>query len=118
MQQGSPLLELYLIENREHITKNCGQFEIKKINEIQSLFLGQYYFINGVVKYQMLIDILLGRFWDEKKNSLSEEIFFILTNEGRKVISLNDMKNTLDKIVEESNDKKFLMNSMNLESKY
>ena len=79
-------------------------------NEIQSLFLGQYYFINGVVKYQMLIDILLGRFWDEKKNSLSEEIFFILTNEGRKVISLNDMKDTLDKIVEESNDKKFLMN--------
>jgi Ca2+-binding EF-hand superfamily protein len=79
-------------------------------NEIQSLFLGQNYFVNGVVKYQILIDILLGRFWDEKKNSLSEEIFFILTNEGRKVISLNDMKNTLDKIVEESNDKKFLMN--------
>ena len=79
-------------------------------NEIQSLFLGKYYFVNGVVKYQILIDILLGRFWDEKKNSLSEEIFFILTNEGRKVISLNDMKNTLDKIVEESNDKKFLMN--------
>ena len=79
-------------------------------NEIQSLFLGQNYFVNGVVKYQILIDILLGRFWDEKKNSLSEEIFFILTNEGRKVVSLNDMKNTLDKIVEESNDKKFLMN--------
>ena len=79
-------------------------------NEIQSLFLGQNYFVNGVVKYQILIDILLGRFWDEKKNSLSEEIFFILTNEGRKVISLNDIKNTLDKIVEESNDKKFLMN--------
>ena len=79
-------------------------------NEIQSLFIGQNYFVNGVVKYQILIDILLGRFWDEKKNSLSEEIFFILTNEGRKVISLNDMKNTLDKIVEESNDKKFLMN--------
>ena len=79
-------------------------------NEIQSLFIGQNYFVNGVVKYQILIDILLGRFWDEKKNSLSEEIFFILTNEGRKVISLNDIKNTLDKIVEESNDKKFLMN--------
>ena len=79
-------------------------------NEIQSIFLGQNYFVNGVVKYQILIDILLGRFWDEKKNSLSEEIFFILTNEGRKVRSLNDMKNTLDKIVEESNDKKFLMN--------
>ena len=79
-------------------------------NEIQALFLGQDYFINGVVKYQLIIDILLGRFWDEKKNSLSEEIFFILTNEGRKVITLNDMKNTLDKVVEDSDDKKFLMN--------
>ena len=79
-------------------------------NEIQSLFFGQDYFINGVVKYQLLIDILLGKYWDEKKNSLGEEIFFILTNEGRKLIGLNDMKNIFDKIVEESNDKKFLMN--------
>ena len=79
-------------------------------NEIQSLFFGQNYFINGVVKYQLLIDILLGKFWDEKKNSLGEEIFFLLTNEGRKLIGLNDMKNIFDKIVEESNDKKFLMN--------
>ena len=79
-------------------------------NEIQTLFLGQDYFISGVIKYQLLFDILLDRFWDEKKNSLSEEIFFILTNEGRKLISLNDMKNILDKIVEDSTDKKFLMN--------
>ena len=79
-------------------------------NEIQSLFFGQNYFINGVVKYQLLIDILLGKFWDEKKNSLAEEIFFLLTNEGRKLIGLNDMKNIFDKIIEESNDKKFLMN--------
>ena len=79
-------------------------------NEIQSLFFGQNYFINGVVKYQLLIDILLGKFWDEKKNSLGEEIFFLLTNEGRKLIGLNDMKNIFDKIIEESNDKKFLMN--------
>ena len=79
-------------------------------NEIQSLFFGQDYFINGVVKYQLLIDILLGKYWDEKKNSLGEEIFFILTNEGRKLIGLNDLKNIFDKIIEESNDKKFLMN--------
>ena len=78
-------------------------------NEIQTLFYGQDYFINGIVKYQLLIDILLERFWDERKNSLSEEIFFILTNEGRKLISLNNMKNILDKIVEDSPDKQFLM---------
>ena len=79
-------------------------------SEIQTLFLGQDYFLNGVVKYQVLLDILINKFWDEKKNSLSEELFFILTNDGRKLISLNDMKNILDKIVENSPDKKFLMN--------
>ena len=79
-------------------------------NEIQSLFSGQDYFINGVVKYQLLIDILLNKFWDEKKNALSEEIFFIVTNEGRKLIGLNDIKNTLDKNVEDSDDKNYLMN--------
>ena len=79
-------------------------------SEIQTLFLGQDYFLNGVVKYQVLLDILINKFWDEKKNLLSEELFFILTNDGRKLISLNDMKNILDKIVENSPDKKFLMN--------
>ena len=79
-------------------------------SEIQSMLSGQDYLINGIVKYQLLIDILLNKYWDEKKNSLCEEIFFILTNEGRKLITLNDMKNILDKIIEDSSDKKFLMN--------
>ena len=79
-------------------------------NEIQAMFLGQDYFINGIVKYQLLIDILLNKFWDEKKNSLCEDIFFILTNEGRKLISLNDLKNIFDKVVEDSLDKKYFLN--------
>lgn len=79
-------------------------------NEIQAMFLGQDYFINGVVKYQLLIDILLNKFWDEKKNSFCEDIFFKLTNEGRKLISLNDMKNIFDKVVEDSSDKNFFLN--------
>ena len=79
-------------------------------NEIQAMFLGQDYFINGVVKYQLLIDIILNKFWDEKKNSFCEDIFFMLTNEGRKLISLNDMKNIFDKVVEDSSDKNFFLN--------
>ena len=79
-------------------------------NEIQAMFLGQDYFINGIVKYQLLIDILLNKFWDEKKNSFCEDIFFMLTNEGRKLISLNDMKNIFDKVVEDSSDKNFFLN--------
>ena len=45
--------------------------------DIHSLFLVNEFFINGVIKYPILIDILLGHFWDEKKNSLSEEIFLV-----------------------------------------
>ena len=88
--------------------QRCG---IKlETNEIQSLFFGYDFFINGVVKYQILIDILLHQFWDEKKNSLSEEIFFNLTNGGRRQMSLNDMKNYFDRILEDSPDKKNLLN--------
>ena len=78
--------------------------------EIQSLFLGYDFFINGVVKYHILIDILLHQFWNEKKNSLSEEIFFNLTNGGRRQMSLNDMKNYFDQILEDSPDKKNFLN--------
>ena len=78
-------------------------------NEIQSLFLGQDFFSNGVVKYQILINILLNQFWDEKKNSLSEEIYFNLTNGGKRQMTLNDMKNYFDKILEDSPDKRNLI---------
>ena len=74
--------------------------------EIQTLFIGYDFFINGVVKYQLLIDILLSQFWDEKKSYQGEQIFMNLTNEGRRQMNLNDIKNYLDKILEDSSDKK------------
>ena len=78
--------------------------------DISNLFSGYDFFISGVVKYQIFIDILLAQFWDEKKNSLSEDIFFALTNGGRRQMSLNDIKNYFDKILEDSPDKKNLLN--------
>jgi Ca2+-binding EF-hand superfamily protein len=78
-------------------------------NEIQSLFLGHDFFTNGVVKYQILINLLLDQFWDEKKNSISEEIYFNLTNGGKRQMTLNDMKNYFDRILEDSPDKKNLL---------
>ena len=80
------------------------------VKDIQSLFCGYDFFISGVIKYQIFIDILLAQFWNEKKNSLSEEIFFNLTNGGRKQMTLNDIKNYFDKILEDSPDKKNLLN--------
>ena len=88
--------------------QRCG---IKlETNEIQTLFLGYDFFINGVIKYQLLVDILLMQFWDEKKNSLGEDIFFNLTNGGRKQMTLNDMKNYFNDILEDSPDKTNLLN--------
>ena len=88
--------------------QRCG---IKlETSEIQTLFLGYDFFLNGVIKYQLLIDILLLQFWDEKKNSLGEDIFLNLTNGGRKQMTLNDMKNYFNDILEESPDKANLLN--------
>ena len=97
------------INSDEFLTglKRCG---IKlETNEIQSLFSGCDFFTNGVIKYQILVNILLDQFWDEKKNSLGEQIFFNLTNGGRRQMTLNDMKNFFDKILEESPDKRNLL---------
>ena len=97
--------------NSDEFLTALQRCEIKlKEYEVQKLFLGNDFFINGIVKYQILINILLNQFWDEKKNSLSEEIFFNLTNGGRKQMNLNDMKNYFDNILEDSPDKRNLLN--------
>ena len=83
--------------------QRCGiKLETK---EIQTLFIGYDFFMNGLVKYPILIDILLGKYWDEKKNYLGEQIYMNLTNGGRRQMNLNDLKNYFDKILEESPDK-------------
>ena len=84
--------------------QRCGiKLETK---EIQTLFIGYDFFMNGVVKYQILIDMLLAHFWDEKKNYLGEQIFMNLTNGGRRKMNLNELKKYFDKILEDSPDKK------------
>ena len=83
--------------------QRCGiKLETK---EIQTLFIGYDFFMNGLVKYPILIDILLAKYWDEKKNYLGEQIYMNLTNGGRRQMNLNDLKNYFDKILEESPDK-------------
>ena len=83
--------------------QRCGiKLETK---EIQTLFIGYDFFKNGVINYQILIDMLLTQFWDEKKIYLGEQIFMNLTNEGRNQINLNDLKYYFDKILEDSPDK-------------
>ena len=47
------------------------------------------YYINKNLHYNYMINTLLDKFWSEEKNDLCEEIFFLLTNYGKKCISLN-----------------------------
>ena len=75
-------------------------------NEIQLLFQSFDFFINGIVKYQILINILLDLFWNDKKLSLSEEIFYLLTGNGRTPHTLNSMKNYFDNVLEDSIEKR------------
>ena len=78
-------------------------------NEMQSLFNDFEILENGIVKYQIMINIILEQFWDDEKLSLSEQIYYLLTGNGRKIASLNVLKNYFDKILMDSLDKKFFI---------
>ena len=78
-------------------------------NEIQYLFNEYNIFENGIVKYQILINIILEQFWDDEKLSLSEEIYYLLTGNGRKDASLNVLKNYFNQILSDSLEKKFFI---------
>ena len=78
-------------------------------NEIQYLFNEYNIFENGIVKYQILINIILEQFWDDEKLSLSEEIYYLLTGNGRKDASLNVLKNYFNQVLSDSLEKKFFI---------
>ena len=61
------------------------------------------YYINKNLHYENMINILLNQFWSEEKNDLCEEIFFSLTNNGKKCISINYIQKILKNILN-SND--------------
>ena len=81
--------------------------------ETKTLFRAFDYFENGVVKYQLLINILLQQFWNEKKLSLSKEIYYLLTYNGKKDLTLNIMKKYFEDVVEDSEEKNFFINFIN-----
>jgi Ca2+-binding EF-hand superfamily protein len=64
--------------------------------EKEKIFLDNDYFSNGMVKYEVLLNLILEQFWDERKNHLCEHIYYLLTNNGKKYISIN----TIQKILE------------------
>ena len=82
-------------------------------NEMQTLFNDYDIFDNGVVNYQILINIILEQFWDDEKLSLSEQIYYLLTGNGRRSASLNVLKNYFNQILMDSLEKKFFIEFIN-----
>ena len=72
-------------------------------NEKMKIFEECDYYINKNLHYENMINILLNQFWSEEKNDLCEEIFFSLTNNGKKCISINYIQKKLKNILN-SND--------------
>ena len=78
-------------------------------SEKEKIFIEYDYYLNGIIKYEILINIILEQFWNEEKNNLSEEIYFILTNNGRKYISINDIQKFFKNTMIDNSSKRKLM---------
>ena len=99
------------IDNFVKALQRCKIF--LNTNEMELLFNDYDIFENGIVKYQIIINIILEQFWDDEKLSLSEEIYYLLTGNGRRNASLNVLKNYFDQILADSLDKKFFIEFIN-----
>lgn len=78
--------------------------------EKEKIFLENDYFLNGMVKYENMFNLILEQFWDERKNNLCEEIYCLLTNNGKKYISINSIQKILENNIGNSKSKRNLMN--------
>jgi Ca2+-binding EF-hand superfamily protein len=99
------------IDNFIKVLQRCKIF--LNTNEMETLFNEFNFFENGIVKYQILINILLDKFWDDEKLYLSEQIYYLLTGNGRKIASLNVLKNYFDQILLNTLEKKFFLEFIN-----
>ena len=99
------------IDNFIKVLQRCKLF--LNTNEMETLFNEFDFFENGIVKYQILINVLLDQFWDDEKLYLSEQIYYLLTGNGRKIASLNVLKNYFDQILLNTLEKKFFLEFIN-----
>ena len=82
-------------------------------DEINNIYDEFDFFQNGIVKYEILIDIILKQFWDNEKLGICEQIFYLLTGNGKRNANLNSIKKLFEQILEDNNDKKYFIEFIN-----
>ena len=95
------------IDNFLKVLQKCKIF--LNSAEIRSIFDEYDFFESGIVKYEKLIDIILEQFWDNEKLGLSEQIFYLLTGNGKRNANLIILKNYFEQILEDTPDKKYFI---------
>ena len=81
--------------------------------EIRTLFDEYDFFDSGIVKYDILVNIILEQFWDNEKLGLCEQIYYLLSGNGKKNTNLNILKNMFEEILEDTNEKKYFIEFIN-----
>ena len=82
-------------------------------DEINNIYDEFDFFQNGIVKYEILIDIILKQFWDNEKLGICEQIYYLLTGNGKRNTNLNSIKKLFEQILEDNNDKKYFIEFIN-----
>ena len=81
--------------------------------EIRTLFDEYDFFDSGIVKYDILVNIILEQFWDNEKLGLCEQIYYLLSGNGKKNTNLSILKNMFEEILEDTNEKKYFIEFIN-----
>ena len=58
-------------------------------------------------------DIILEQFWDNDKLGLCEEIYYLLTGNGKKNLNLNILRNYFEQVLDDTIEKKYFIQFIN-----
>ena len=99
------------LDNFLKVLQKCKIF--LNSEEIRTIFEEYDFFQSGIVKYEILIDIILNQFWNNEKLGICEQIFYLLTGNGKKNANLNIISKYFEQILKDTPEKKYFIEFIN-----
>ena len=103
-------------EDTHSIALNDFIHALKKVDivldetEKERIFLEYDYFTNGAIRYEIMLDLMLDQFWNERKDNLAERFYCFLTDNGKRYTSINNIEKLFNNYIGNNNSKRKLMN--------